>query len=109
KNCLIYTEFSCSLSMSWHLSRKTGEVLKILDRGTTSVTSLLSYILFNILPAIADIVVAVVYFTVSFNAWFGLIVFVTMVLYLGEFPFGGSMFLLQQFLVSANFNLCRYT
>ncbi|KAG0415713.1 hypothetical protein HPB47_007111 [Ixodes persulcatus] len=70
------------LSMRWHLSRKTGEVLKILDRGTTSVTSLLSYILFNILPAIADIVVAVVYFTVSFNAWFGLIVFVTMVLYL---------------------------
>lgn len=70
------------LSMSWHLSRKTGEVLKVLDRGTSSVTSLLSYILFNILPAVADIVVAVVYFTVSFNAWFGLIVFITMALYL---------------------------
>ncbi|KAL1476061.1 hypothetical protein MTO96_036802, partial [Rhipicephalus appendiculatus] len=74
----------CSLSMSWHLSRKTGEVLKILDRGTSSVTSLLSYILFNILPAVADIVVAIVYFTVSFNAWFGLIVFVTMALYLAS-------------------------
>lgn len=70
------------LPMSWHLGRKTGEVLKVLDRGTNSVTSLLSYILFNILPAVADIVVAIVYFTVSFNAWFGLIVFVTMVLYL---------------------------
>ncbi|KAL3190321.1 hypothetical protein MRX96_019850 [Rhipicephalus microplus] len=72
------------LSMSWHLSRKTGEVLKILDRGTSSVTSLLSYILFNILPAVADIVVAIVYFTVSFNAWFGLIVFITMALYLAS-------------------------
>lgn len=70
------------LSMSWHLGRKTGEVLKVLDRGTNSVTSLLSYILFNIVPAVADIVVAIVYFTVSFNAWFGLIVFVTMALYL---------------------------
>lgn len=70
------------LSMSWHLGRKTGEVLKVLDRGTNSVTSLLSYILFNIVPAVADIVVAIVYFTVSFNAWFGLVVFVTMALYL---------------------------
>lgn len=72
-----------NLSMNWHLGRKTGEVLKVLDRGTSSVTSLLSYILFNILPAVADIVVAVIYFTISFNGWFGLIVFLTMAIYLG--------------------------
>ena len=43
-----------------------------------------SYIVFNIAPTIVDIVIAVVYFLTQFNAWFAFIVFVTMVLYLGE-------------------------
>ena len=34
------------------------------------------------MPTIIDIVVAVVFFSAAFNAWFGLIVFVTMALYL---------------------------
>lgn len=45
---------------------------------------LLRYVLFNIAPTIVDIVIAIVYFIVAFNLWFGLIVFVTMTLYLGE-------------------------
>jgi len=70
------------LSLRWHLSRKTGEVLRIMDRGTSSINSLLSYIVFNIAPTIIDILVAIVYFTAEFNAWFGLLVFITMLLYL---------------------------
>ena len=72
------------LSLRWHLSRKTGEVLRIMDRGTSSINGLLSYIVFNIAPTIIDIIVAIVYFTVAFNVWFGLIVFVTMAAYLSE-------------------------
>ncbi len=74
-----------ALSLRWHLTRKTGEVLRVMDRGTTSINGLLSYLVFNILPTIIDIIIAVIYFTVSFNVWFGLIVFLTMALYLGEF------------------------
>lgn len=29
------------LSLRWHLGRRTGEVLRIVDRGTSSVTGLL--------------------------------------------------------------------
>ncbi|XP_014253071.1 ATP-binding cassette sub-family B member 6, mitochondrial [Cimex lectularius] len=72
------------LSLRWHLSRKTGEVLRIMDRGTDSINNLLTYILFNILPTIVDIIVAVVYFVVAFNPYFGLIVFITMFLYILE-------------------------
>ncbi|XP_072028962.1 ATP-binding cassette sub-family B member 6-like [Amphiura filiformis] len=72
-----------SLSLGWHLNRKTGEILRMMDRGTTSINSLLSYIVFNILPTLFDIIIAIVYFITAFNAWFGLIVFVAMVLYLG--------------------------
>eukprot|EP00795_Rhopilema_esculentum_P006771 gene6771-12337_t len=70
------------LSLRWHLGRKTGEVIRMVDRGATSIDSLLSYILFQIFPTIADIGVAVVFFATAFNGWFALIVFLTMVLYL---------------------------
>lgn len=46
---------------------------------------LCSYIIFSILPTIADILIAIIFFLTVFNAWFALIIFVTMVLYLGEF------------------------
>ncbi|CAL7950956.1 unnamed protein product [Xylocopa violacea] len=71
-----------SLSLRWHLARKTGEVLKVMDRGTDSINNLLNYILFSIVPTIVDIIVAVIFFISAFNKWFGLIVFLTMVLYI---------------------------
>ncbi|KAK0074926.1 hypothetical protein PV325_007636 [Microctonus aethiopoides] len=54
-----------------------------MDRGTDSINNLLNYILFSIAPTIVDILVAVVFFVSAFNRWFGLIVFTTMVLYIG--------------------------
>ena len=57
------------LSLHWHLSRKTGEVLRIVDRGTESVNSLLNYIVFNMVPAFADVIIAVIYLTMTFNIW----------------------------------------
>lgn len=70
------------LSLRWHLSRKTGEVLRVMDRGTDSINNLLNYILFSIIPTIVDIIVAIVFFISFFNKWFGLIVFLTMSLYI---------------------------
>jgi len=37
--------WSCSLSLRWHLGRRTGEVLRIMDRGTNSVNNLLKWVL----------------------------------------------------------------
>ncbi|XP_056286985.1 ATP-binding cassette sub-family B member 6 [Pseudoliparis swirei] len=71
-----------SLSLRWHLGRKTGDVLRSIDRGTSSINSLLSYIVFSIIPTMADIVISIIYFITYFNAWFGLIIFTCMALYL---------------------------
>ena len=71
-----------SLSLRWHMSRKTGEVLRVMDRGTGSINNLMSYLVFNIFPTIIDVLVAIIYFAVAFNIWFGLIILVTMILYL---------------------------
>jgi ATP-binding cassette subfamily B (MDR/TAP) protein 6 len=68
--------------LRWHLNRKTGEVLRVIDRGNQAISNLLSYIWFSIVPVIVDIIIAVVYFTVQFDLYFGLIVLSTMVMYL---------------------------
>ena len=70
------------LSMSFHINRKTGEILRIMDRGTSSVSSILSSLVFNILPIIIDITVAITYFVVVFNVYFGLILFIALFLYI---------------------------
>lgn len=42
-----------ALSLSWHLGRKTGDVLRSIDRGTASVSHLLEYAhAFKLLPTI---------------------------------------------------------
>ncbi|KAJ3120159.1 Homocysteine S-methyltransferase 1 [Nowakowskiella sp. JEL0407] len=71
-----------SLSLQYHLTRKTGEVLRVMDRGTNSIGSLLSYLLFNIIPVVVDIVVAVLVFLTTFDVWLSLIVLTTMTLYI---------------------------
>ena len=59
-----------------------SQVLRVMDRGTQSITNLLNYILFNIAPTLVDIAVAVIYFVIAFDGWFGLIVFTTMAAYI---------------------------
>lgn len=73
-----------SLSLRWHTSRKTGEVLRVMDRGTNSINSLMQYLVFNIFPTVVDIIIAIVYFGVAFNMWFGLIILLTMFMYLAS-------------------------
>lgn len=71
-----------NLSLRWHLSRKTGEVLRVMDRGTDSINGLLNYVVFSITPTLIDIVIAIAFFSSQFSVFFGLIVFITMALYL---------------------------
>jgi ABC-type multidrug transport system fused ATPase/permease subunit len=71
-----------SLSLQFHITSKTGELLRVMDRGTSSIGSLLSYLAFNILPVLVDIGFAVIYFVWAFDATIALIVFFTMVLYI---------------------------
>ena len=56
------------LSLRYHLHRKTGEVLRVIDRGTSSIQDMLTSVLFNILPALLDIGIGVVYFAVRVHA-----------------------------------------
>ncbi|XP_031331376.1 ATP-binding cassette sub-family B member 6, mitochondrial-like isoform X1 [Photinus pyralis] len=69
------------LSLRWHFGRKTGEVLRLMDRGTESINNLMNYLVFVILPTIVDIVIAIFFFAITFNILFGLIILFTMLIY----------------------------
>jgi ATP-binding cassette, subfamily B, heavy metal transporter len=52
------------LSLRFHLSRRTGEVTKVIERGTKSIDSMLYFILFNIAPTVVELIaVAVIFYT----------------------------------------------
>jgi ABC-type multidrug transport system fused ATPase/permease subunit len=70
------------LPLSFHLSRKTGEILRVQSRGVSSIVSIVSSFWFKVVPTLCDVAVACVYFTIEFDVWFGYIVVSTMTFYI---------------------------
>lgn len=70
------------LSLQFHLSRHTGGLSRVIERGTRGIQFVLQFMTFNILPTLFEIVLvtgAVIY---HFNLLFGTIIFVTIFLYI---------------------------
>ena len=55
------------LSLRFHLSRRTGEVTKVVERGTKSINSMFYFLMFNILPTIIELAVVGVIFWFKFG------------------------------------------
>ncbi|KII92241.1 hypothetical protein PLICRDRAFT_133692 [Plicaturopsis crispa FD-325 SS-3] len=70
-----------NLSFAFHTRRKTGEVLRILDRGA-AINHTLELILFNIVPTILDIIIALVAFVVLFDWTLAFVIFFVMFAYI---------------------------
>ncbi|KAI0780187.1 hypothetical protein C8Q74DRAFT_1263689 [Fomes fomentarius] len=68
------------LSFAFHARRKTGEVLRILDRGA-AINHTFETLVFNVLPTFADIAVALVFFVVYFEWTLALVIFFVMTAY----------------------------
>lgn len=45
-----------NLSLRYHLERRTGNVVRDLERGTNSVSQILNYMVFNIVPTFAEFI-----------------------------------------------------
>ena len=56
------------LSLRFHLSRRTGEVTKTIERGTKSIDTMLYFLLFNIAPTIIELCAVAVIFWLNFGA-----------------------------------------
>ena len=55
------------LSLRFHLSRRTGEVTKTIERGTKSIDTMLYFLLFNIAPTILELGAVAVIFWLNFG------------------------------------------
>ena len=55
------------LSLRFHLSRRTGAVTKVIERGTKSIDTMLYFMLFNIAPTVLQLVVVAVIFKLNFG------------------------------------------
>jgi len=69
------------LSMRYHIARKTGGLSRIIERGVKGVEFLLRFMLFSIGPLILELALVAIILTVLFDAWYLLIVSVTIGLY----------------------------
>jgi ABC-type transport system involved in Fe-S cluster assembly fused permease/ATPase subunit len=71
-----------ALSLRFHLERQTGGLSRSVERGTKAIQTLLSFMLFNILPTLLEILLVCAILWGMFNIWFALATFVTVVLYI---------------------------
>ncbi|EDR09151.1 uncharacterized protein LACBIDRAFT_249450, partial [Laccaria bicolor S238N-H82] len=69
-----------NLSFAWHTRRKTGEILRVLDRGA-AINHTFELLLFNIAPTFVDILVALVAFCILFDWTLACVIFLVMFAY----------------------------
>jgi ATP-binding cassette, subfamily B, vacuolar membrane transporter HMT1/ACLQ len=62
-----------NLSLDFHIGKKTGEVISALGKGN-SINNFLDQITFQVVPMIVDLVVAVAYFLIVYDAYYALVV-----------------------------------
>jgi ATP-binding cassette, subfamily B, heavy metal transporter len=68
------------LSLRYHISRKTGGLSRIIERGVKAVEFLLRFLLFSIFPLLLEILgIAIAFWT--FDTWYVAILLTTMVVY----------------------------
>ena len=65
------------LSMRFHLDRKTGGVARAIERGTKGIEFLLSFMLFNVLPTLLEIVLVCAVLWALYDVWFALVTFLS--------------------------------
>ena len=70
------------MELDFHLSRHTGGLSRDIDRGTTGISFLLRFTLFNIAPTLFEIALVAVILFVTFNAWFALLTLTAVFLYI---------------------------
>ncbi len=76
-----FLEHLHDLSLRFHLERKTGAITRDLERGTRSASSLLNYLLFNILPTVVEVSLIATVLLAKYDPWFAIITFATVGIY----------------------------
>ncbi|MDO6824830.1 ABC transporter ATP-binding protein/permease [Marinobacter sp. 1_MG-2023] len=68
--------------LAFHLDRKTGGLARDIERGTTGISFLLRFTLFNIVPTLLEILMVAGILLVAFNASYVLAILIAVVVYI---------------------------
>ncbi|MDB5809525.1 MAG: metal transporter permease [Betaproteobacteria bacterium] len=72
-----------SLSLRFHLDRQTGGVSRDIERGTRGIGTLMSYMLFSIIPVILEFTLVAIVLLTHFDWRFAAVTFGAVVVYIG--------------------------
>ncbi len=71
-----------ALSLRYHLERQTGGMSRDIERGTRSISSLVSYTLYSILPTLVEMALVIGILVVRYDWWFSGIAIVALAVYI---------------------------
>lgn len=72
-----------ALDLDFHLSRRTGGLARDIERGTSGISFLMRFLMFNILPTFIEIALVAVILFVNYSVWYPVIVLVAIGIYVG--------------------------
>ena len=71
------------LDLDFHLSRKTGGLSRDIERGTSGISFLMRFMVFNIVPTLFEIALVALILFAQFSVWYLLGVLVSVIAYIG--------------------------
>jgi len=71
-----------NLSLRFHLERQTGAISADLERGTRSVSSILNYLVFTILPTLVEFLLIGLIFFTGYDSKFVILTFAIVIIYI---------------------------
>lgn len=80
-----------ALELDFHLNRQTGGLSRDIERGTSGISFLMRFMVFNIVPTLLEIVMVITILFVNYGIWFALITFVSIFTYIGYSVFATEL------------------
>jgi ATP-binding cassette subfamily B protein len=71
------------LSLRYHLGRQSGAISRDLERGTRSVSTILNYLVFSVIPVLVEFTLVAVILLTKYELVFALVTFATVAVYIG--------------------------
>ncbi|ARD21104.1 ABCB family ABC transporter ATP-binding protein/permease [Shewanella japonica] len=71
------------LDLDFHLDRRTGGLSRDIERGTSGVSFLMRFMVFNIVPTLLEISLVIIIFFINYGIGFALITLIAVVAYIG--------------------------
>ena len=71
-----------NLSLRYHLERNTGAISRDMERGAQSISSILNYLVFNIIPTMAEFMLVAGILFSQYDKYFAVIIFFTVIIYI---------------------------